>query len=89
MQMRNNEAGEQYEAEVDGGVALAAMVLGVLIFISLITGAPYFGYTVDHFLWIGFGSAAAIGALAGFLGGTFFGSALGALFGGVRALARH
>ena len=71
------------------GVVMAVMVLGLLMVISIITGAPYFDYTLKHFLFVGFGSAAAIGAAVGFLGGSFLGSALGALFGGVRAMARQ
>ena len=70
------------------GVVLGAVLLGALLFLSLITGGPWFEQVSRHYLWVWFGSSAALGALTGFLAGTFVGGAAGAIFGGLRALTR-
>jgi hypothetical protein len=79
---------EDPQREKAGGLFLAAIILGCIRFLCAITGASWFSSIISH-LPIWYLSMAGAGALIGFLARTFLGSAAGAIFGGIRSLARH
>ena len=71
------------------GLAVCAFVLVGLLFIDVVTLVdPFAKVTLIGLLGYFAGSGGA-GAVIGFMLGTFFGSAAGAISGGVHALLRH
>lgn len=71
-----------------GGLALAVFAVGIIGLFSII-GIPWYNEIMKSQKLLWFGLPTVVGAAGGFLGGTFLGSAVGAISGGFRALSRH
>ncbi len=71
------------------GAALGAMCLYFLFFLMIFTAAPWYDNVVKHYLIVWFASFTGVGGAVGVLGGWFLGSAIGAIFGGIRSMSRH
>lgn len=71
-----------------GGLFLAGLAVTVIGLLSII-GIPSYDEIMKDQKLLWFGLPTLLGAGAGFLGGTFLGSAVGAISGGIRSLSRH
>jgi hypothetical protein len=70
------------------GLALAGLAVTIIGLFSII-GVPWYSEIMKDQKLLWFGLPTVVGAVAGFLGGTFLGSAVGAISGGIRSLSRH
>jgi len=72
-----------------GGAALAAIILYCLYMFMLFSGATWYNDIVKHSPVAWYAWFIGIGGVIGVLAGWFFGSVLGAIFGGLRARSRR